>query len=334
MDLTTTYMGLKLKNPIVHSSSPLTQDAANVRKMEDAGASAVVMFSIFEEQIKQEAEVLDHFTSYGAESFAESLSYFPEMDEYQVGADKYIELVAEAVRAVDIPIIGSINGISNDSWIEYAKKIEQAGAAALELNIFYVPTNPQRSGQQVELLYVDIVKAVKKAVSIPVAVKLNPFFSSMAHMARQLDDAGANALVLFNRFYQPDFDLDKLEVVPTLELSSPEEIRLPLLWLSVLYGKLNASLAATTGVHSVEQVVKYLMAGADVTMTTSAVLRNGIDHLGVLVRDLEMWMDEHEYESVNQMKGSMSQKAVENPSVFERANYIKMLKRYKNPYVI
>lgn len=334
MDLTTTYMGLNLKNPIVPSSSPLSEEVDNIKRMEDAGAGAVVMFSIFEEQIKRDAEMIDLYTSYGTEHYAEMLSFFPEMDEYNVGPDSYVELIEKAVQTTDIPIIGSLNGITNDAWIDYSKQIEQAGAAGLELNVFYVPTNPDKSGAEIEQLYLDIVKGVKAAVSIPVAVKLNPFFSSMAHMAGQLDQAGADALVLFNRFYQPDFNLEKLEVEPTLQLSTPAEIRLPLLWLSVLYGKVEASLAATTGVHSAEQVVKYLMAGADVTMVASAMLKHGIDHIGVLVRDLQKWMDEHEYDAVSTMKGSMSQNSVENPSVFERANYIKMLKRWKNPYLV
>ncbi len=331
MDLSTTYMGLKLKNPIVASSTPLSEKLDNLKRMEDAGAAAVVMFSIFEEQVKREAQAIEVFTSYGTEQFTESLSFFPEMEHYNIGANSYIDLVAKAVESVDIPIIGSINGITNDTWIDYGKKIEQAGAKALELNVFYVPTNPAKDGQAIEKLYVDVVKGVKEAVSIPVAVKLSPFFSSMSNMAQRLDSAGADALVLFNRFYQPDFNLKTLEAEPTLHLSTPDEIRLPLLWISVLYGKIKASLGATTGVHSVNEVLKYIMAGADVTMVASAILKNGIEHISVLLRDLEMWMEEREYASISEMKGSMSQKKGDNPSVFERANYIKILKSYEPP---
>ena len=331
MDLTTTYMGLTLKNPIVPSASPLSENLDNIKRMADAGASAVVMFSLFEEQLKQEGDALNHFMHYGADSFAESLSYFPQPDEYEVGPDRYLDLIHKASQAVDIPIIASLNGISNDGWVKFATKAEQAGAKGIELNQFYIPTDLDREGTAIEDLYVDVVRAVKGSVKVPVAVKMSPFFSSMANMAKRLEGAGADALVLFNRFYQPDFDLEKMEVVPTLQLSDAGEIRLPLLWISVLHGRIRPSLAASRGVHSAQEVVKYLLAGADVVMTTSAMLKRGIGFLGVLQRDLRQWMEEHEYDSVREMRGAMSQRHVPNPNVFERANYIKMLKRFEVP---
>ncbi|MCC9003550.1 MAG: dihydroorotate dehydrogenase-like protein, partial [Candidatus Competibacter sp.] len=270
MDLRTTYMGMELKHPIVASASPLAGTVANIKRLEDAGASAVVMFSLFEEQLKHESAALEYLMTAHTESFAESLNYFPEVDDYTVGPDSYLDILRRASEAVDIPIMGSLNGITNAGWIEYAQLMQQAGAKGIELNIYYIPADLTTSGREVEERYIEIVKAVKAAVTVPVAVKLNPFFSAIGSMIRALDDAGADALVLFNRFYQPDFDLDKLEVAPNLNLSSPDEIRLPLLWIAILYGKLRASLGATRGVHTPTEVVKYLMAGADVVMTTSA----------------------------------------------------------------
>ena len=329
MDLSTTYMGLELKNPIVPSPSPLSEELGNIKRMEDAGAAAVVLFSVFEEQVKQEAETLERLTGLGADSFGEALSYFPSLPEFSVGPERYLELVGEACAAVDIPVIGSINGVSNDGWVQYAKAIQEAGASAIELNIYYIPTEMDRSGQEIEQLYLDVVKAVKAAVTVPVAVKLSPFFSAIANMAKQIDEAGADALVLFNRFYQPDFDLGKLAVLPSLDLSQSQEIRLPLLWISVLSGRVSASLAATTGVQTGQEVLKYLMAGADVAMTTSALLHHGIDHIGKLLDEMREWMEQNSYESVTQLKGSMSQEAVEDPTVFERANYVRILKGYE-----
>ena len=332
MDLSTTYMGIKLPHPIVASASPLSDSVDNIKRMEDAGAAAVVMFSLFEEQIKHEAAAMEHFMSYGSESFPEALSYFPEVEEYHMGTEHYLDILREASEATDIPVIGSLNGITNEGWIEYAQHMEQAGASAIELNIYYIPADINVSGREVEERYVEITRAVKQSVSIPVALKLSAYFSSMGHMARQFDEAGADALVLFNRFYQPDLDIDKLEVVSNLNLSSTNQIRIRLLWIALLYGRVKASLAATTGVHTSAEVIKYVMAGADAVMTTGALLRNGIGYLSTLHRDLLEWMERKEYRSIEQMKGSMSQQNVADPTAFERANYIKILERYKRPY--
>lgn len=333
MDLTTTYMGLKLKNPIVPSASPLSASVDNIRRMEDHGAAAVVLFSIFEEQLRQEEAFLNEALHSGTESFAEALSYFPAHDDYSVGPERYLEIIRKAKESVSIPVIGSLNGVSNEGWIEYARRIQDAGADGLELNIYYIPTDVKLSALDVENRYLDVIRSVRAAVRIPVAVKLSPFFSSMANMARKIDETGVEAMVLFNRFYQPDFDLDELEVVPHLSLSSPYEIRLPLMWIAILYGRVRASLGATRGVHGAAEVVKYLMAGADAVMTTSALLKNGIEFLDVLLRDLRQWMETHEYASVSQMKGSMSQQSVADPSAFERANYIRTLESYKRGYI-
>jgi dihydroorotate dehydrogenase (fumarate) len=333
MDLSTTYLGLKLKNPIVPSSSPLSQRVEDIRKLEDAGAPAVVLFSIFEEQIRHDAEALDHLLTAGSESFAEALSYFPDVGDYAVGTEKYLELIRSAVEAVDIPIIGSINGISPEGWTDYAKQIESAGAAAIELNAYYIATDPKRTGAEVEQMYLDVVRQVKAAVRIPVAMKLSPYFSSTAHMAAQLAEAGADGLVLFNRFYQPDFDLDEMAVRSDLNLSTPHDMRLPLRWIAILHGRVNTSLAATTGVHSGRDAAKFLLAGADAVMTASALLKNGIGHLGAMLDELRTWMASKEYASVSEMKGAMSQRAVENPAAFERANYIKILEEYKSKYM-
>ena len=333
MDLTTTYVGLQLKHPVVASAGPLSSTLDGVKRLEEGGAAAVVLFSLFEEQIRHENESFDYLYEQGMERFPESLSYFPAVEDYHVGPQGYLDLVRSAVEATDIPIIGSLNGITDDGWTEYAKEIEAAGATALELNIFFIPADTAMSGREVEERYVRIVKRVRRTVNIPIAVKLSPFFSSIGEMARWLVEAGADGLVLFNRFYQPDFDLDALEVRTTLELSSPGEIRLPLLWIALLHGRLNASLAATSGVNRAEEVIKYLMAGADVAMTTSALLRHGPGYIETLVNDLTVWMERRNYESVRQMKGSMSQKKVADPTTFERANYIKVLESYESPYL-
>ena len=329
MDLRTTYMGMELQHPIVASASPLSGSVASIKRLEDAGAAAVVLFSLFEEQLKHESAALEYLMTAGTESFAESLNYFPEVDDYTVGPDRYLELVRQASEAVDIPIIASLNGITNTGWIEYARLMQEAGARGIELNIYYIPADLTTSGREVEQRYIEIVKAVKAAVSIPVAVKLSPFFSAIGSMAKALDEAGADALVLFNRFYQPDFDLDKLDVVPNLQLSTPDEIRLPLLWIAVLHGKLRASLGATRGVHSPVEVVKYLMAGADAVMTTSALLKHGVDYLGTLREGLRTWMEMRRYGSVAQMKGSLSQQSCPDPDAFERANYMKVLQSWR-----
>jgi len=328
MDLSTTYMGLKLKNPLVPSASPLTAEVDSIARLAEHGAAAVVLHSLFEEQIRHEAAELEHLTTQGTESFAESLTYFPRMEEYRHGPEEYLELIEKAKRAVDIPVIASLNGVTVGGWIEYAKKIEQAGADGIELNVYYVATDPQQTGVQVETLYVNILKAVKAAVRIPVAIKLSPYFSSMAAMARRLDEAGADALVLFNRFYQPDINLERLEVVPDLVLSTPFELRLPLRWIAILHGHVRASLAATTGVSSARDVVKLLMVGADITQMCSVLLRKGARELATIRHDLEAWLEENEYSSIEQLKGSLSQRSCPDPAAFERANYMKTLNSY------
>lgn len=333
MDLKTTYLGLELKHPIVASASPISRTLDGIRRMEDAGASAIVMFSLFEEQIRYENESLDYLTEAGTEAFAESLTYFPSVQDYRVGPDSYLELIRAASKACDIPIIASLNGVTNSGWTEYAREMIEAGAKAIELNIYYIPADLTVTGREVEQRYIDVVKAVRSSIKAPISVKLSPFFSSMGEMATRLVAAGADGLVLFNRFYQPDFDLDELEVIPDMELSTASEIRLPLLWIAVLHGRLKASLAATRGVQSGIEVIKYLMAGADAVMTTSALLRNGVGHLATLLDGTRIWMEKHGYDSVSQLKGSMSQQKVADPSAFERGNYIKILQSYKSPYI-
>jgi dihydroorotate dehydrogenase (fumarate) len=329
MDLSTTYLGLNLKNPIVPSASPLSHVLDSMKRLEDAGAAAVVMYSLFEEQISHEAAELDHYMQYGTESFAEATSYFPEADEYNLGPEEYIQHIHEAKEALGIPVIGSLNGISTGGWISYAKKIEEAGADALELNVYHIPTDPQQTAGDVEKLYVDVLKAVKASVRIPGSIKLSPFFSNMANMAHKLDEAGVDGLVLFNRFYQPDFDLEELEVTPNVILSTPQALRLPLRWIAILHGRIKANLAATSGIHTAQDVLKMLMAGADVTMMCSALLKHGPTRITDVLEEVNKWMIDHEYVSVGQMKGSMSQKSVGNPAAFERANYMKALGSYK-----
>ena len=328
VDLSTTYLGLTLKNPLVVSPSPLCEKIDNIRQMEDAGASAVVLPSLFEEQITLESHHLDRYLSHGTESFAESLTYFPDMIDYNLGPDGYLELIRRAKFVVDIPIIGSLNGVSTGGWITYAKKIEEAGADALELNTYYIPTDPELTGAQVEQMYLDLVRDVKASVRIPVAIKLSPNFSAIPNMARRLDQAGADALVMFNRFYQPDFDLENLEVVPSLILSGPYELLVRLTWVAIVYGHIRADLAITGGVHTALDVLKAMMVGARVAMMTSALLTHGIGHLNTVRADLLTWMEQHEYESIRQMQGSMSHRSVANPAAFERANYIKVLSSY------
>jgi len=328
MDLKTQYLGLSLKNPIVPSASPLSREIDTVKKLEDAGASAVVMYSLFEEQLVFEQKELHHFLIQGTESYAEAVSYFPEPDEFNLGPDAYLEHIRKAKEAVDIPVIGSLNGVSTGGWIDIARKMQQAGADALELNVYYIPTDPGFSAEDVEGIYVDVLSAVKKAVTIPVSVKLGPYFTSLPHMARRLQEAGADGLVLFNRFYQPDLDIENLEVVPNLLLSTPQEMRLPLRWIAILYGRLQLDLAATTGIYSAEDVAKMLMAGANVTMMCSALLRHGVGRITEVLSDLRAWMEEHEYDSIKIMQGSLSQKSCPEPAAFERANYMKVLNSY------
>lgn len=333
VDLATTYLGLKLRTPLVPSASPLSQEIDSIRRMEDMGASAVVLYSLFEEQLRQETLELDHHLNAGTDSFAESLSFFPQAGEFRLGPEGYLNHIRHAKEAVNIPIIASLNGATVGGWADYAKQIEQAGADALECNIYSIPTEMDVPGMEVEQTYIEIVRAVKSAVKIPVTVKISPFFSSMANMARQLDQAGANGLVLFNRFYQPDIDIDELEIRPNVLLSTPQALRLPLTWIGILYGRIKASLAATSGVHGPEDVVKLLMVGADITMLCSTLLRNGISHLRYIEQGLVDWMKKHEYESVAQMKGSMSQLRCADPSAFERAQYMKAVKSVQHVLV-
>jgi dihydroorotate dehydrogenase (fumarate) len=328
MDMTTRYMGLMLKNPLVASAGPLSENLDNIRRLEDNGAAAVVMFSLFEEQIRHDAAALEFFFNVGRESFAEAASYFPEIQDYDVGPGQYLDLLRKASEAVDIPIIASLNGVSDHGWVTFAKEMEDAGASGIELNVYYIPTEAFRSGAEVEQQYVNVLSAVKSRVAVPVAIKLGPYFSSFSDIATQLDEAGADALVLFNRFYQPDFDIETRTIVPSLSLSRPDEIRLPLLWIALLHGRLSASLAATTGVHGPVEAIKYLMAGADVVMSTSAVLQEGPGFFARILGEMTDWMQKQGYASVDQMRGSMSQASVMDSTAFVRGNYIKTLESY------
>ncbi len=328
MDLTTNYLGLKLRSPLVVSASPMSEDVDNIKRMADAGAAAVVLYSLFEEQLRQDRLELHRSLEHGTNSFAEALSYFPEPAEFRLGPEEYLKHIAAAKKATKIPIIASLNGSSDGGWTSFAKQIQQAGADALELNIYYIPTSLELTGTEVEMTYLDILKAVKANVTIPVAVKLSPFFSNFANMAKRFDDAGADGLVLFNRFYQPDIELESLEVKPNILLSTPMAMRLPLRWIALLHGRVNASLAATSGIHRASDALKMLMAGADVTMLCSTLLRHGIPQIAAIERDMIDWMAEREYESVKQLKGSLSQKNCPEPAAFERAQYMKALTGY------
>ena len=330
MNLTTNYMGLKLKNPLVPSASPLTYNLDNVKSLEDAGAAAIICHSLFEEQITHESGELDHYLSHGSESYAEAVSYFPDTKGFRLGPVEYLDLIADIKKSVGIPVIGSLNGVSTGGWVKYARNIQEAGADALELNIYHIPTDINVTAEQVENMYIETLQAVKSNVTIPVAVKISPFFSSMANMAKKLDDAGADALVMFNRFYQPDFNLENLEVVPNLVLSTNFEMRLPLRWIAILFGQIKASMALTSGVHNSEDIIKVMMAGGDVAMTCSELLMNGTKRVKELLDGVKSWMEENEYESIEMMKGSMSQKSVAEPAAFERANYMKTLQSYKS----
>src|SRR6266700_2116314 len=328
LDFTTNYLGLELKNPLVASASPLSKKVESVRRLEDAGVAAVVMYSLFEEQITHESQELDHYLERGTHSYAESLSYFPDLDTYNLGPEPYLKHLHRIKQAVSIPVIGRLNGVSSGGWVEYAYKIEQAGADALELNIYYLPTDIDLSGAELEVAYVTLVRDIRAKVKLPIAVKLSPFFTSIPNVAKRLVEAGAHGLVLFNRFYQPDFDLDELKVVPDLDLSTSHELRLPLRWIAILYGRIAADFALTSGVHTAQDVLKAMMAGANVAMMTSALLTNGVGRLMHILNDLQEWMEEHEYASIRQMRGSMSQQAVADPAAFERANYMKALSSF------
>jgi dihydroorotate dehydrogenase (fumarate) len=325
MDLSTTYLGLKLRTPLVPAASPLSEEIDTIKQMEDAGAAAVVLYSLFEEQLRQDRVELAQHLEHGTFSTPEALTYFPEPEEFRLGPEEYLKHISRAKAAVNIPVIASLNGSSVGGWTQYAKAIQQAGADALELNIYYIPTDLRLSSAAVEQTYLDILKAVKSAVTLPVAVKLSPFFTNFANMALRLDQAGADGLVLFNRFYQPDIDLESLEIRPNILLSTPMAMRVPLRWIALLFGKLKASLAATSGVHRASDVVKMLMAGADVAMLCSVLIRHGVRQIGVIERDLLAWMEEREYTSVRQLKGSLSQKNCADPSAFERAQYMRAI---------
>ncbi|MCC6847197.1 MAG: dihydroorotate dehydrogenase-like protein [Deltaproteobacteria bacterium] len=328
IDLGTTYLGHALRSPLVMSAGPLAEDVDAIRAAEDAGVGAVVLSSLFEEQLEIESHDLDRHLTRGTESYAEALSYFPAAEAYRLGPDAYLDHVARVKAAVDVPVIGSLNGVSSGGWVQYARLIEEAGADALELNVYFIPTDPEVDGSAVERMYADLVRDVRAAVRIPVAVKLGPFFSAMANVARRLVAAGANGLVLFNRFYQPDLDVERLEVTPNLRLSTPDELRLRLRWVAILAGRVDADLAVTGGVHDAVDVLKSMMAGASVAMMTSALLAHGVGHLGAVRDALVRWMQEHEYTSIRQMQGSMSQRAVAEPAAFERANYLRVLRSY------
>jgi dihydroorotate dehydrogenase (fumarate) len=328
IDLSTNYLGLKLKNPLVVSASPLTEKLENFARLEDAGASAIVMYSLMEEQIEAESENIDNALESGINSYAESTSYLPDMQKYHVGPDRYLELLHKGKSAVTIPVIGSLNGRSPGGWVRYSEYMEQAGADALELNIFDIPADSSVSADELETRYCELVRAIRRNVRIPIAVKLGPYFTSCANFAKRLSQAGADGVVIFNRFYQPDFDLEELEVTPNLVLSSPHELRLRLHWTAILYHQVETYIAITGGVHDSSDVLKCMMAGAHVAMMTSALLKYGIEHIGVVLAGMESWMDEHEYVSIRQMRGSMSLVNIENPNAFLRGNYLKTLGSY------
>lgn len=325
MDLKTTYMGLALESPVVVSACTLSEEIGNILRMEDAGAGAVVLFSLFEEQIREERARFESVMSATSNVFAEASEYFPQLEDYSVGTSQYLEIIRKAKERVQIPIIGSLNGITHEGWIEYALEMEQAGADGIEINVFYIPADIRLNGADVEKRYLDIIKAVRQHVRIPVAVKLNPYFSATGNMALQMKDAGADALVLFNRFYQPDFDINELTLLSNLHYSDAAEIRLPLLWIAILYGQVPLSLAATTGVQSAKEVIKYLLAGADIAMTASALYKKGIDYLKQMNKEIGGWMTRMEFDSIEAFKGVMSQRNISNPDAYERANYIKIV---------
>ena len=329
-DLSTTYLGLNLKNPLVASASPLSKKLDRAKGLEDAGISSIVMYSLFEEQIIHESLELDHFLNRGSESFAEALSYLPDGGLYGISPEKYLNQVAGLKKALSIPVIGSLNGVSKGGWTNYARRIEEAGADALELNLYFIPTDVEMTSSDIENTQVELVAEVKSAIKIPLAVKISPFVTSIPNFVKRLVEAGADGLVLFNRFYQPDFNLDELEIVHSLDLSTSAELRLPLRWISILHGKVNADFALTSGVHTHQDVLKAMMAGAKVAMTASHLLHEGEQAIGPLLSELKAWMNEREYESIQQMQGSMSQESVNEPAAFERANYMKVLGSFRD----
>ncbi len=328
VDLSTQYLGMKLRNPLVVSASPLCKDITNLRHMEDCGASAIVLHSLFEEQLNIEANELDRFLWDNEDVGAEATSIFPDLGNYNIGPDAYLEHIRRAKQTVSIPVIASLNGVSRGGWISYAREMQKAGADAIELNVYFIPAEANSTAAEIEQLYLDLVTEIRKTVTIPVAVKVGPFFSSFANMATRLEQAGADAIVIFNRFYQPDFDLDELVVKPVVTLSDSSELLLRLHWAAMLHGHLKSDIAITGGVHTVEDVVKSMMAGAKVTMLASALLKNGIGYLRTLRNQLEAWLEHREYESIEQMQGSMSQSNVPNPKAFQRSNYMRVLSSY------
>jgi dihydroorotate dehydrogenase (fumarate) len=331
-DLRTTYLGLELANPVVPSASPLGQRIATLRELQDAGAAAVVLPSLFEEQIEHEEMQVHGALEIGADSFAEATSYMPAFEDYNTGSDAYLRHLEATKLELEIPVIASLNGISMGGWTKHARRLQEAGADAIELNVYFIAADPDQSGASVEHRYIDLVESVRSEITIPLAVKIGPFFSSIGHMARRIVDAGADGLVLFNRFMQPDIDLDSLRVDPTLTLSSSDELRLPLRWIAILRGRIEASIAATTGVHTSADALKMLLAGADVVMMASALLHDGPQHVAVILREIEVWMDEREYTSVSQLRGSMSQANIDNPIAFARSNYAQLVTSFVSPY--
>lgn len=329
IDLSTTYLGLKLASPLVASASPLSRKVESVKELEQAGAGAVVMYSLFEEQIEHESRELDYFLNYGTETYAEALSYFPDLETYNIGPEKYLNLIAELKKSVKIPVIASLNGISSGGWVDFAHCMQEAGADALELNIYFLPTDPKIDVSDLEKAYVKLVKDIRSKVNIPLAVKLSPYFTSIPNMSQKLVEAGANGLVLFNRFYQPDLEIENLEVITDLKLSTSDDLRLPLRWVAILFDRIKADLALTSGVHNSVDALKAVMAGSSAVMLASELLENGIGRVSEILSGMSSWMEEHSYQSISQMRGSLSQKTVANPAAFERANYMKVLSDFE-----
>jgi dihydroorotate dehydrogenase (fumarate) len=331
VDLRTHYLGLELRNPLVPSASPLGGKLDMLKRLEEAGAAAIVLPSLFEEQIEHEEMTVHWVLETGRESFAEALSYFPELDDYNTGPDSYLEHLAAAKDALSVPVIASLNGSSPGGWVQYARLLEEAGADAIELNVYAVEADTNTTADQAETRILEVIRSVRAEVHIPIAVKIGPFFTALAHTATRLVVAGANGLVLFNRFVQPDIDLETLSIVDDVHLSTREELRLPLRWIAILRGRVPISLAATSGVHEAEDAVKVLLAGADVAMSASSLIRHGPGHLTKMLDGLQAWLEQREYESVEQLKGSMSQEACPTPAAFERAHYMRALVSFSSP---
>lgn len=329
MKLRTTYMGLSLNSPIIVSACPLSEHTDNIVKMEESGAGAVVLFSLFEEQIRMEEARFNNVLAETSYAFPEAMDYFPDLEDFDMGVDDYLEHIRRAKERVSIPVIASLNGITSEGWIDYSRQMEAAGADAIEVNIFFIPADIAMSSSEVEHRYLNIIQTIRNEVKIPVAVKLNPYFSATGNMALRMKNAGADALVLFNRFYQPDFDINELVLRNDLQYSEANEIRLPLLWTALLYGKVDLSLAATTGVQSAVEVIKYLLAGADVVMTASSLYKHGIPYLKTMNKELHDWMYMMGFDTLDAFRGLMSQQHIADPTAYERANYIRILERMK-----